>query len=1026
IARSNIDGTPGTFPAATGRANADREMSIYNSGNPDVFEVDDIASLIQNGENIFAIEIHRHQYLTDVSVIPFLTFGMTDAPLEPKGIPEILSFSVSEYSFHTNYKIKSGGETIVLTYGSGVVCDSLYTGEIAEDISRGRKPDGGDELVFFSEPTPGKSNTAPAITGYTGEVSISVPGGFYDSGVSVEFSTGSENAVIRFTLDGSVPTDSSAVYTAGISVDNTTVVRVRAFETGMFPGPVSTNTYIINEDIELPVISLSTNPENLWDPDTGIYVKGNSNARGGYPCSPTSYVGNYNEDWERPIHIEFYEPDGTQGFSIDAGVKMHGKNSRAHPQKSMAVFARPEYGYDEIDYRIFPDLPITKFTSILLRVSGNNQSTNRATLIRDGLCQTIMGQLDLETQAYRPSVVFLNGVYWGIHNIREKVNEDCLAAHHGVDPDRVDILDDYHAVFVNNYPSTGELNAYISNDKPWTCFIVEGTADHYNALLRYMLDNDESDPEVYEYLKTQIDIENFIDYMAAQIYISNPDGPGHNTKMWRPQSENGRWRWLTYDVERGFGIQENPFGIPGPAHVADLTEYYIRYKQTAENRSPDANFFMYSLLANDEFKAEFVNRYADHLNTIFSTEQVIPIIERLAGAVESEIPRHLATHDFAVKSIDTWRANVDYIKTFAELRPQYTRQNIINNLGLSGSADVTLDVADPAMGGIQISSLVIKEFPWTGMYFMDVPIQLTAIPRPGYAFAGWTGSQESDSAVITVTLSEAVSLTANFVEDSTAKNTVVINEINFHSSPLFDPDDWVELYNAYDIPIDVSGWILKDINDENNFSITDGITIPAGGYFVLARNTDAFGAVFPWIDNVAGDFRFGLNNAGDTVRLYNTAGEIIDSLTYADTAPWPADADGSGQTLSLISPELDNTVAENWTASAPKGTPGIGNDKILSVDDDGSIAPEAYSLGQNYPNPFNPVTTIPFSVPESGRITIAVYSITGQRIAVIVDGTFAPGQYRAVFTAKNFASGMYFYRIEANGYSETKSMMLLK
>ncbi|MFC1650028.1 lamin tail domain-containing protein [Candidatus Latescibacterota bacterium] len=924
IIRSNIDGTPGTFPTPTKSANAIRDMAMYAGGNPDVFEIKNIQSFIKQGENVLSIEVHnRMRFFSNISVIPFLTLGMKNAPSNPQGIPEIIKFSVNSFALHTNFKLKSDGETVFLTNKSEIAVDSLQISALDEDVSIGRKPDGGTTLVFFSTPTPGESNTAQAITGDGYSVAASVPGGFYDDSVSVEFSTGSANAVIRYTLDGSVPTDSSMVYSTPVVIDTTKVVRARTFEAGLFPGAVITNTYIINEDIELPIISVSTNPENLWDPDIGIYVKGNSTTRGGYEVQPTG-SGNYCEDWERPIHIEFYEPDGTQGFSIDAGVKIVGKGSRGNPQKSLAVFARPEYGYEEIDYKIFPDLPTTKFKSLVIRAGGSEQNQNSSTLFRDGMHQTLMQPLDLEVQGYRPAVVFINGVYWGVQNIREKLNEDYLASYHGVDPDRVDILDDYHAEFVES----DILQEYQTGVDSWTCMVVEGNADHYNALLRYMLDNDESDPEVYEYLKTQIDMENLIDYIAARIFIADPDGPGHNTKLWRPQTDDGKWRWLMYDTEFGSALSQNPFGIPGPAYLSNLTDYYIRDIQSA--RSPDANFLMYSLLENDEFKAAFVNRYSDHLNTIFSTEQVIPQVEKIAAAIKSEMPKHIVRHDFKVKSMDTWYANVETVKEFFELRPEYARLNIVSELELGGTADVTLDVSESSAGNIQISSLTISEFPWTGIYFQDVPVKLTAIPAPGYSFTGWTGSQQSESISISVTLSEAVSITANFTKDSSAINTIVINEINYNSSNTFDPEDWVELYNAYDVPVDISGWVFKDGNDANSFVIPDGSIIPADGYFILSSNALKFHDEFKDVEYFAGDFGFGLSNAGDTIRLYNSRGILVDSLMFDDEGLWPVEPDGSGTTLSLRNPVLDNSLSANWASSISTGTPGESNDVLMT------------------------------------------------------------------------------------------------
>ncbi|MFC1650451.1 CotH kinase family protein [Candidatus Latescibacterota bacterium] len=1021
IARSNIDGEPGTIPTYFESPNALREMSIYNSGNPDVFGIENIGSFIQQGENVLAIELHNRGRFTDLSVIPFLTFGMKAPPSDPKGVPDIISFSTSAYSYHANFKIKSAGETLVLTYASGVLCDSLATGEIAEDISRGRKPDGGKDIVFFSEPTPGMSNTALAISGYAEDVIVSAPGGLYADGLSLEITVDSSAATIRYTLDGSDPADSSMVYSAPISIDSTSVVRARAFEEGMFPGTISTNTYLINENITIPIISISTNPENLWDDDIGIYVQGNSTTLGGYPTNPTRPGANWFEDWERPIHIEFYEPDGSTGFSIDAGMKILGKGSRKYPQKALAIFARAKYGYSEINHQIFPNLPIKVFKNFALRNSGTEQIIDTTTYFRDGLHQTLMQPLDLEVQGYRPSVVFLNGVYWGIQNIREKLNEDYLAAHHGVDPNEVDILDDYHANFLTD-PVNG-IKTYI----------VEGSDEHYNAVIDYMVEHSMSDSVHYEYVKTQVDVENYMDYILSRIYISDPDGPGHNCKFWRPQTPTGKWRWLMYDTEWGFGIVQNPFGVPGPAYLSNFLDYYRRRIQLSN--APEANFMMFSLLENINFRNDLANRYADYLNTIFSTEQVVPQIMALKSAIEAEVPRHLERwskefNEFdsdAIETMDDWHGNIDKVIEFAELRPGYTRLNMVSEFGLSGTADLTLDVSDSSAGNIQINTLTISEFPWTGIYFQDIPVKLTAIPASGYAFAGWTGAVESESASISVSLTEIAAITANFVQDSSARNTIIINEINYNSSAMFDPEDWVELYNAYDNPMDISGWTFKDSDEANSFIIPDGTIIPADGYFVLARDAAKFSAAFTTVMNFTGDFRFGLNNAGENIMLFDTRGEIVDSLTYNDEAPWPVGPDGTGPSLELGSTDLDNNVAGNWVPSSANGTPGIANDLVLGVDEnENQAAPSAFSLGQNYPNPFNPMTTIPFSVPESGRVTIEVYSILGQRMAKVIDDNLSPGHYQAVLKAGHLASGIYFYRIEANGFTQTKSMLLLK
>jgi hypothetical protein len=1038
IARANMDSEPGTIPAATKLSSGERKMLMYDGGDPEAHNIANFAEALQAGENVLAIEVHNNAgYFSDISVIPFLTFGMKEAPSEPAGVSESLASVITDIPFHTNFKIKSAGESLVLTNPAGGFADSLYTGEIDEDVSLGRKPDGGDTLVFFVEPSPGESNTAMAITGDADAVEVSVPGGTFGEAPLVELSVESEAAVIRYTFDGSEPVETSTLYTEAIEIDSTKVLRVRAFEDGKFPGPITTNTYLVMENIKLPIISISTNPENLWDEEIGIYVVGVNGSFGGYELNPGRTLANWNNDWERPIHVEMYEPSGLLGFSIDAGVKIVGKGSRGNPQKNFAIFARSKYGYDSIDYKIFPYLPTSSFQSLVLRAGGSEQNQGTSTLFRDGMHQTLMQPLDLEVQGYRPAVLFLNGEYWGIYNIREKLNEDYLANYHGVDPNEVDMLDDYHAQFVEEYyDGSGTLNAWESTaDKAWTALIIEGDAEDYNALLKYMLDNDESDPAVYEYLKTQIDIDNYIDYMAARIYIGDPDGPGHNTKMWRPQVEGGKWRWLMYDTEFGSGLNPGSFSIKNldgsrstVGHEQDLADYYLRLIQAGNGRSPDANFLMYSMLENDEYKARFLNRYSDHMNTIFSAEVVIPQVEAFAAAIESEMPRHIARHDYAVKSIDTWNANVEDVVEFFEFREEYARLNVANHefVNVSGWQDVTIDVANPGMGNIQISSLFITEYPWTGTYFMDVPVTLTAIPKPGYAFAGWTGSQESDSAVIAVTLTEAISMTASFVESSASQNSIVINEINYNSSALFEAGEWVELYNAYEIPVDVSGWTFKDSGNVNSFDIPGGSVIPAGGYLVLSSSLEKFKTAYTQTYNVVGDFGFGLNNAGEKITLFNTLGEVVDSLTFGDGDPWPNDPDGVGSTLELISPDLDNSLAESWISSAPKGTPGIANDQILSVDENEQNSPAVFALDQNFPNPFNPVTTIPFTIAESGMVTVEVYSILGRSVGKIVDEHMSPGSYNAIFKSTGLAAGIYVYTIRAGDYTESRQMMLLK
>jgi len=906
---------------------------------------------------------------------------------------------------HTNFKLKSGGEFLLLTNAAGTKCDSLKIASLSADVSLGRQPDGGAEWLFFTEATPGKSNRTQGFTGTADSVLVSLPGGFYATGQSVRLSTSSPTAKIYYTLDGAEPGVNANLYRTPINIRNTTVLRARAFEPNLMPGKITTQTYFINEETLLPVISLATHPDNLFDEDIGIYVVGNGTALGGYPSNPIGPPANYWEDWERPIHIEFFEPDGRLGFKLDAGVKMTGKTSRNLPQKSFAIFARNKYGYREINYPIFPDVPITRFKSIVLRNAGSDNTHNQGAVhFRDGLTATLVKELALDKQAYRPAFVFANGEYWGIYNIREKLNEDYLAAHHGVDPDKVDLLDDYHTL----YP-----------------LVVEGDARHYNALIDYLLVHDLSDEAAADYVKIQMYVHNFLDYMAAQIYFANQDGPGHNCKFWRPKTADGKYRWLLYDTDHAFGMRifVPYFHFEPEAYKDNTIGYYRQPDGPSWPNPPESTFLFRKILENENFKYAFINRLSDYLNTIFAPETVLQKIETVFETIEPALPRHLERWS---GSLNTWYENVEIVQTFAEYRLDYLREHIVNEFGLSGMAEVTLAISPANSGAIKINTSYITQSPWQGTYFQGVPIQLTALPHPGYQFTGWSGGSAEKSRTLLITLTNDLALTANFEFVGTATTTVVINEINYNSATDFDPEDWIELYNPHGCPLDISGWIFTDATQSQPFVLPPNTIIPPDNYLVLCRDTAAFHEHFPDVRNFIGNFQFGLKSTGETIRLFNPQRTLVDSVTYQSTAPWPSQPNGNGPTLALRHPELNNALPENWTASPQHGTPGAPNDPVSRIHPAfSSKKPTQFILHQNYPNPFNALTKIRYSLSRPLPVKLKIFDITGKRVSVLVNSPQAAGIHEIQFNGNGFASGVYFCRLQAGGGVAVRRLVLL-
>jgi hypothetical protein len=563
---------------------------------------------------------------------------------------------------HTNFQIQTSGETVVMTHPTGVTLDRLHSGRLTPDVSIGRQPDGADTRFLFEQATPGRGNQTKAFKGYAAAPVFETQGGFYQGRVNVTLTTPTGEGEIRYTLDGSDPksefnrysqsfliTDSARlqpprsergrVYNGPINISKTTVIRARAFEEGKLPSEAVNTTYFIDVEHRLPVVSVHVDPAEMFDPVRGMYMRG-PNASPVFPHKGA----NYWRSIELPIHMEFYENNGAKGFSFDLGMRIAGAYSRADPQKSFNLFARNIYGYNEFTYPFFTDFPNKPIThkAITLRTSGQDW---RFSKIRDIMMSSLLENTDLDYQAHRQSVLYINGEYWGIYNIRERINVHFLHHNHGVDPDRIDIL---------------QGNGWVR----------DGSNAHYRALEDYARKHNLADPVHYEYMKTQMDILNYIDYWVAQIYFAQTDSA--NIRFWREQSPEGVWRWITFDQDWGFW--RNNFHHNSLAFVTNPQGTgYARGLRTT---------LMTNLLANREFRALFIERLAYHLNVTFETQRVLDRIDHLAENIADEMPRQIQRFG-GPGSMSNWEQDVEMLRTFARNRHAYLHRYIQEYFRLS-------------------------------------------------------------------------------------------------------------------------------------------------------------------------------------------------------------------------------------------------------------------------------------------------------------------------------------------------------
>ena len=860
------------------------------------------------------------------------------------------------------------------------------------DQAFGRLPDGGSQWALLTKATPGAPNDSSRSHQTPASPLFSQPSGFYDQPLLLELQHVDPAVAVFYTLDGRLPDSTATVYSAPFFIDTTTVVRAAAFSPDGAASQVVTATFIVNESFQFPVISLTTDPHNLWDPQYGIYAKGD-HARDEYP-----YKGaNFWREWERPVHVEFFETDRSLAFSADAGVRIFGHSSVGAPFKPLAIYARKKYGLGAFKHQIFPNKEIKEFEVFMLRNSGNDW--NR-TLFRDALMHELASEIHIPGQAYRPAIVFLNGAYWGIHNLRERMNEHYIASNFHVNADDIDLT-------AWNYGFQ----------------VYAGDSLAYAEMRNYVRRHDLSIEENYQHVASLIDIDNFIDYFIVEIFCNNRDWPNNNQYQWRPRSGNGRWMWLLKDMDHGFGYQVS-----------------YDYNSLVRNALKD-DLFPY-LLENDAFRIKFINRFAFLMNTIFQPDHLFDLITRFKTRLEPEMPRHLQrwagveTYGNPPTTMSEWNAYCDELYRFAEHRLTPLKEQLRDYFHLGEMVEVSINVDTPEMGSLQIENETLPSSPWGGEFFAGVPLSIEAKAYTGYRFAGWDGvNAESDS--ISFTPQENMTITAKFDQLNSQGVSVVINEINYHSEDGFDVGDWIELANPTQATFDLNGWTLSDEKNDHVFTFPKGTTLKPNSYLVICRNRNKFRSKFPSVSHLIGDLTFGLSSKGDAVRLFDNYGLLVDAVFYGVKTPWPQGANGKGASLALIHPFADNAEAKNWFAFFPHGTPGRENIRFAPVDIHGmSTNPESLAVEkaqaanvfrfENFPNPFNASTIIRFNIPNEEFVDIKIYNLRGQLVTVLASDQFSAGAHDIAWRVGDQPSGLYFCKIETSSHSEIRKITLQK
>jgi hypothetical protein len=733
-----------------------------------------MAALLQAGSNVCAVSLHQSKATTSDAIF--------DLALR-------LLFSGAE--LHTNFKISASGSDLYLAMPDGTEADHVAVPVMPSDIAAGRFPDGGDAWRVLPLPTPGAANSASgAFDGVVAPVAPSLAPGFYPGTVTLALSTETAGAEIRYTLDGSVPTAASPLYTGALTLTDRSpepnvlclintgqlygtpaalqpkarIVRAVAVKPGWLDSPLLGGTWFVGPEtapIQLPVFSLVSDWTNFFGP-RGIYL---------HPDAADS------GDWENPLNVELFVGQSL-ALGQPMGYRIHGGHSRAYAQKTLRLYARGEYGVSSFDYPLFPDQAHhASYKRFLLRNGGNEwELPGKTTMFRDALAQELSKHMLHDTQAYRPAVVFLNGEYWGLHNIRERFDTKYLARVYGVDEADVDHI---------GFPYGGP-NAVAE----------EGSAADFNALLGWLSANTLTDAAAYAYVTSRVDVANYADYMIANLFAVNRDWPGNNIEWWRvrtpdaspgaPYGHDGRWRWLMFDADFAFAGWDN--------ETPDTDMWTWTTQSSGSGRVYEsANRLFRKLLENAGFRAALLARYADQLNTAYLPRRTRGLAERFRDAIAPEMPRQIARWPKSGWNMQVWSNNVETMCVWMGQRHGYEWQRMMSRFGLTTS-EVCVAVSDAAAGRVRVNSVTVDgatlgvadpaaPYPWRGKFFREIPVTLTALPRAGFLFDRWAETGDT-AATVTVSLAGA-SLTR---------------------TALFVPDPAVQAGRAVFLPVDEANW----------------------------------------------------------------------------------------------------------------------------------------------------------------------------------------------------------------------------
>ncbi len=627
---------------------------------------------------------------------------------------------------HTTFKAEEQGGVLYMVSETGIL-DSVRYSAVPTGASWSRDAAGN---WGFASPSPYGNTVGEVFAVQAQSNAVNVPpSGFYSSAITVSFPAGT-----RCEQGGAEPTANSPTVEQDLTINATAVLRCRTYAVGSYPSEEIIRTYVFESQPSIAALFVTTDPLSMFSPDTGLYMTGN-----GASMMDPKKGANFWSNRELPVYVELFEPGApkTPAFGVMGDYKISGQYSRAKEKKSFSVTLREEYGDKRLKYPLFPDYPeLKKFKAFSLRNFGNNSGDD---YVRDRIGTSMTEGLGVDYQRGRYVVVYYNGKYYGVHDLRERNNEYYYETKYGLDASDIDLID-----------AQNEAGA--------------GSATDYKAMIEWLQSNELTSDANYQKIADQIDVDNYMNYMQAEMFVNNGDWPHNNMKKWRIASQKSKWKWFLYDVDFGFGAGYNTQNSNVFSYVTNANGTNgmgmgmmpgMGGQQQTSGSISEHTILMIRLLQNEGFKNAFINRFCVLLSMNFSADRLVKRIDELQSQVQAEVARDAEFWNYDAASMSS---NLEKIKSFAQTRQQTIMSEMQQYFSLGETASVTLSAQ--GSGKIAVHNLPLDQSSMTVNFYSGIPVTVTAVPNTGAVFSGWSDGVADITR--TINPSEITTLTATF------------------------------------------------------------------------------------------------------------------------------------------------------------------------------------------------------------------------------------------------------------------------